>query len=236
MKIIILSINKYREKDAIINAITEEGKVTFTAHGILSPTNANAAINNVLTVCEVTLTESKTHKLSLKESSVIFSPLISNTSLNYMAAINTICEATNKMLDEDEIHLAYPYLLLAINRLKEKEEPLFILVAYLAKLLKLTGYSFEINKCLRCGSKKDIVGFSFSEGGFICKNCYSDEQIDLTGEAMLTFRTLCGSTDFNFHNLNYDEEIMKMIIFKLIVFISDANGVYIDSPKLIINY
>lgn len=235
MKIIILSLNKYKEKDSIINAISEEGYLTFTAHGILSPTSKNAAINNILTVTDVTLTESKSHKLSLKESSVILSPLISSTSLEYMATLSALAEATNKMLIDEEKHLAYPYLYKAIVSLRNKEQPFFILITYLSKLLKLAGYSLEINRCVRCGKKDNIVGFSFIEGGFICSSCLEEEdQIDLIGEQSLLFRLLAGNSDFTYQNIPYDENNIKVILTKLNQFIIDACGVYLDSTKIVL--
>lgn len=36
MKIIILSISPYKEKDIIVNAISEIGLITFKANGVLS--------------------------------------------------------------------------------------------------------------------------------------------------------------------------------------------------------
>lgn len=37
MKIIVLTINQYKEKDAIIEAISENGDITFLARGIFDP-------------------------------------------------------------------------------------------------------------------------------------------------------------------------------------------------------
>ncbi len=57
MKIIVLSITPYKEKDAIIDAISEEVDSTFTAKGILDPKNKNAAINNLLSIADIDLQE-----------------------------------------------------------------------------------------------------------------------------------------------------------------------------------
>ena len=46
MKIIVISITQYKEKDGIINAISEEGAITFLARGIFDPKKKNAGINN----------------------------------------------------------------------------------------------------------------------------------------------------------------------------------------------
>ena len=57
MKIIVISITQYKEKDGIINAISEEGAITFLARGIFDPKNKNAGINNNLVIADIELSE-----------------------------------------------------------------------------------------------------------------------------------------------------------------------------------
>ena len=235
MKIIVLSLSKYKEKDAIVNAISEESYLAFYAHGILSPTSKNSAINNILTIADATLITSKNNKLSLKESSVISVPFITNSNMEYLTAINLLAEATNKMLDESERHLAFNYLERAINALKDAKYPLLVAISYLAKISKLAGYSLEINRCVRCGSKKDIVTFSFEEGGYVCKNCTMEgDSFDLTKDQLLLIRTLAGSVDFNFNDVSYNSDSAKILLDKFIAFIADIGGAILKSTQLII--
>ena len=236
MKIIVLSLTKYKEKDCIINAISKEEYLTFNAHGILSPTNKNAALNNILTIADVELSTTKSNKYSLKESSVISFPLINASDINYMVALNLLAEATYKMLDDSEKHLAYDYLEKAILMLKEAKYPLLIAASYLTKMMNLAGYSFEINRCVRCGSKQNIVTFTFEEGGYVCGNCVDEsDKFDLTKDQLLLIRTLAGSSDFNFNNIEYNEDSAKILLNKFIKFINDIGGVDLSSAKLIIN-
>lgn len=237
MKVIILSLTKYKEKDSIINAINEDEYLSFNAHGILSPTSKNAALNNILTIADIELSSGKTQKYTLKESSVIAFPLIHASNINYMVTLNLLAEATYKMLDDDEKHLAFSYLEKAIYALKEAKYPLLIAISYLAKMMNLAGYSFEINRCVRCGSKKNIVAFTFEEGGYVCQNCVDEsDRFDLTKDQLLLIRVLAGSTDFNFNSVEYNEDSAKILLTKFIKFISDIGGVELNSPKLIINY
>lgn len=236
MKIIILSLSKYGEKDAIVNAISEDEYLTFKAHGVTNPTSKNAVINNHLAVLDAVITTNKTGTKSLKECSPILLLDYSQSDLIYLATINTILEATNKMLSDDEKHLAFPYLEKALFILKDTKYPLFLLIAYLAKMIKLSGASFEINHCVGCGSKKDIVAFSFFEGGYICKNCL-DENIDtnLTTYQLLMIRLLCGSKEFDFTDMEYNEGELLLLLKRFIFYIEDVVGVVIGSTKLIIS-
>lgn len=237
MKIIVLSLNVVKEKDVLINAISSEAYLTFKAHGVLSPTNKNASINNVLAMGDAIITQNKTGTKSLKECSVNYIPDFTSNNLTYLTVINLLYEATNKMLEDEEKYLAFPYLEKALLMLKDAKHPLFIAIAYLAKLIKLSGSSFEINRCVICGKKQNIVGFSFIDGGYICKDCM-DENMDLTltRYQLSIIRLLCGTTDFDFSNLEYKEEEVLFLLRKFIVFISDAIGIDLESAKLLIKY
>ena len=236
MKIIILSLSPYQEKDAIVNAISEEEYLTFKVHGLYSNNSKNKSLNNVLTIADVEINKSqKTNNNSLKESSLIFSPLSISSNLDYLFAINALAEATNKMLEDEEKPKAYEYLLLAIKALRDNQDPYKVVICYIGRLLKLSGLSLEINRCVRCGSKADIVGFSFIEGGFICQNCLQeDDTLDLINPAMITFRNIVGSPDFKFNNINEDQEIYKLILNKICFFIIDSMGVELQSLRTIL--
>ena len=237
MKIIVLSLNPIKEKDVLINAISEDSYLTFKAHGVLSPTSKNASINNVLAMGDVVITQNKTGTHSLKECSLNFIPDFTSSNLTYLTVIQLLYESTNKMLEDEEKYLAFPYLEKALLALQKGEKPLFIAVAYLAKLIKLSGSSFEINRCVVCGSKQNITGFSFIEGGYICKNCIDDNMdSSLTRYQLMIIRLLCGTVDFDFSKLEYQEEDVLFLLRKFVIYISDAIGINIESIKLLIKF
>ena len=43
------------------------------------------------------------------------------------------------------------------------------------KFLDYLGTPINFDSCVKCGTNKDIVTISASEGGYICKNCYHNE-------------------------------------------------------------
>ena len=237
MKIIVLSLTNYKEKDVIINAISNEEYLTFNAHGVLSPTSKNSAINNLLAIADVELTKSnKSGHYSLKECSVINLPFILGNDFNYMVSINLLAEATNAMLDEEERPQAFNYIETAILAIKKAKYPLLVAISYLSKMMKLAGYSFEINRCVKCGSKRNIVSFTFEEGGYVCKDCLDEsDKCDLTIDQLMLIRTLAGSPDFEFNKVDYNEDSAKILLDKFIKFINDIGGVKLSSADIIIN-
>ena len=80
MKIIVLSITQYKEKDGIIDAISEQGSITFLAKGIMDPKNKNSAINNALVIADIELNEGNYKYPVLKTASITFTPMKTSNS------------------------------------------------------------------------------------------------------------------------------------------------------------
>ena len=75
MRIIVLSITPYKEKDGIIDAISEQGDITFLAKGIMDPKNKNAALNNILVTADIELNDGNYKYPVLKASSILDNPM-----------------------------------------------------------------------------------------------------------------------------------------------------------------
>lgn len=234
MKIIVLSITPYKEKDGIIDAISENGDISFLARGIYDPKNKNAALNNPLVIADVDFSDGKYKYPFLKSSSIIENPMKLNNDLAYLGALLFIAETTKTLLQDEEKELIFNSLVDAIISLKKAKQPWEILLAYTAKLLSIGGYEFEVNHCVFCGSKKDIVTFSFRDGGFVCKNCIAeDTERDLNKEQMLLIRSAFNVSDIKNINYNCSKEDALVVLHKFIEFIAESYGVRLKSTELI---
>ena len=94
------------------------------------------------------------------------------------------------------------------------------ILIYIAKVLKIAGYEFEINRCVFCNTKKDIVSFSFMDGGFVCRKCASEGVAqDLTVSQMMMVREIFGATEFhNISSLNEEDGLLILRKFNEFVF------------------
>ncbi len=236
MKIIILSITPYKEKDAIIDAISENGDITFLAKGIYDPKNKNAAINNSLTIADVEFNEGKYKYPVLKAATAIENPMKVNSDLSYLSSIMYITEATKFLLQDEEKQMIFNSLIDSVHSLKKAEQPWEILLAYTATLLRVGGYEFEVNRCVFCGTKQNIVTFSFNDGGFVCQNCIAEEtEKDLNKEQMLLIRSAFNTKDMKEINFKCSEKDGKYVLSKFLEFIADSYGIRLKSEKLILN-
>ena len=226
MKVIILSANAYKEKDAIVNALSEEKQISFLVRGVFSSNSKKSFVNVPLSIVDVVFTEGNAKHKSAKTVELISSPLHVTDSLSHLSTIALISDLCNKLVSDEEKYLLYPHLMKVINSL-EKGIPPYMPLSYLVgKILEITGYELNLSNCVRCGKTSDIIEFSFVEGGFLCKDCY-DAEVDshLTVEQMKVLRHAILSKDNEFPADKFSLEDTKVVFNKLMEFIYDCFSV-----------
>ncbi|MCL1990335.1 MAG: DNA repair protein RecO [Defluviitaleaceae bacterium] len=95
--------------------------------------------------------------------------------------------------DVDEIHLPYAYRLLKEILTCHATDLLtfrFLIVIFKAKMLVAVGLQPAIDGCISCKQRHDIVTASVSEGGLVCKVCYTGSGIWLTADLIPLWRGL----------------------------------------------
>ena len=176
MEIIVLKNTDYKEKDAIVEGLTQEGPKSFLVRGLKNPKSSNIALANNLVFADVEIEEGKYKYPIIKKSKVLALPYHLDDDVEKYGIASLLGEITLFLLQEDERGAMYDFLKECVIHLDNKDvDPKSIALIYFMRALREAGSSFEVNECMRCGGKKDIVAFSFSEGGFICRNCLSKE-------------------------------------------------------------
>ncbi len=231
MKVIILSIANYKEKDGIITAISEDESLSFLVRGLFDPKSKNAALNNPTTVVDIELVKKNGKYPNLESYSLVSSPYLLRSDLKRLSAIQVLLEATLKLVIEEERFYLYQDLNDALSALKVGVDPNSVVLMYLARVLKVNGYVFSINKCTVCGTKNDIVAFSFYDGGFLCKEHLGEAKADLSIEQMLLLRNVFGSSIYSsIEKMN--EENAAALLMKFDEYIKDSFGVNMKSFDL----
>ena len=236
MKIIVLSITPYKEKDGIVNAISENESLTFLARGIKDPKSKNAALNNVLTVADIELMDGNfTHPI-LKSSKPLFSPLKVDMDAKYLASLMTIDEMMLNLFPEEEKQTMFPYLEKAVENLKNTNDWLVTLLQFMAHDVRIGGFQLEVNRCVLCGRTNNIVTFSFNDGGFICEDCYQPEmERDMSKEQMILLRKIVNCPDFHLKSSDYKTEDLLLLFDKFTHYIEEAFGYHFKNMRLLID-
>lgn len=174
---IITSITQYHESDGIINILTVDGFVSFSARGIYKIDSKLSSICQLYNYVSIDLSENRrSGYYSLKSGRILQSLKKVYENIEAMLTLGFIVELAKKTLDDDNKTKIYNYTLLALNNVVEGNDLLTIRLVYLANIINLVGLKIDVNECVRCGSKKEIISLSFEDGGFVCRKClsYSD--------------------------------------------------------------
>ena len=235
MKSIILRISAYKEKDAVVTAINEEGIITFIVKGLLSSKSKFLALNNPLTIAELRLSEEGKYKHPiLKDVNIIASPLNLMGRLRDLSLIMLLADLVNVTLQDEEKLVVFQYLLSSLEDIYKNYKINENILFFLFKVLTVTGYEFSVDNCVTCNSKESIVTFSFEKGGFICKNCKEiNDKILTSSTTLLKLRYLIKTktNKFDFEPIADDE--FENILKDLIVFFEDNFGVDIKNKQLL---
>ncbi|HBE99259.1 MAG TPA: DNA repair protein RecO [Firmicutes bacterium] len=163
-----IRISDYKDSDCIVTFLTEENVLTFRARGIKKIKSKNRNAISPLTKSEVTLLQMG-ESLTLSEAKQISAPKLNGDFL-LNSCFSFLNELNSKIVDSDETSELYEWLDEAMNFLNQKnDEYLTPCLIYFAQFLRLEGYGLDVDDCVVCGKKNDIVGISLSKGGFLCR-------------------------------------------------------------------
>lgn len=235
MKIIILSINPYKEKDAIITAISEKETITFLARGIKDPKSKNSALNNPMTIADIELMDGDFKYPILKSSKQLFSSMKIDMDEKYLASLLIMDEMILNLFPDEEQYMMFPFVEKSLEALRKKNDWLMTLLLLMSHAIRLGGFQLEVNKCVLCGKRNGIVTFSFSDGGFICKDCYDKElEREFTKNQMLLLREIVNCPDFSLIEKEYNQEDAMLLFTKFYQYIEEAFGYRFKNIRLLI--
>ena len=224
---IVIKTTPYKERDAIIEIITQDGFFSFLARGIMKVDSKNALFVSLYTHARFELEEGKGGHYSLRSGTLLDSPANSMNDLYCLLAFSNISELALKFFDEKSAAAYYPYLFEAFQGLYHKEGDPFTLVGILAaKALQLSGYAVETKGCVECGNKSGIVSFDFHSGGFLChKHFNPNTQKNQTPSYLKTVRFLFVVKKEEMLQYTMKEKDLIAILSDMKNFMYDASGV-----------
>lgn len=175
---IIISETNYSETSKILNILTEDyGKIGVISKGSRKMKSPLRSVSQKLIYGEFILKYNEKGLSNLIEVNVLnsFKNIITNFKnasysfylidlINQVLNDSHLIEKNNKNL-----FILLESALLKINN--GLDSSLIVNIVEL-QLLKYLGVSLELNHCINCGSKEDIITISLNEGGILCNKCY----------------------------------------------------------------
>ena len=184
------------ESDRLITLYTrDKGKMKAVARGARKGKKSRSGLVLPFSYHNFTLYKGKSlAKINHIESIAMNSKL--REDLDYMAYANVVSEYIERAGLEDEADKAlFSLLAVILEKMAQakKDELLFYLTVFKAKLLLLLGVKPEIENCTVCGEKVDLnrsTPLSVEEGGSICKNCFNNNSYKYTLFSLNEMRAL----------------------------------------------
>jgi DNA repair protein RecO (recombination protein O) len=219
----------YKDNDSIVTALGPQGLFTFRTHGTSKINSKNLAATGLLNYNKFSLTKSASGSASLSESSCLY-PSPSSDSLDTMASLSFIAELTSKMLVDDSLAGAiYSWLDPIMKLMRNGFSPLTCVLQYLAHLLNAAGYGLNVDGCVVCGSKTDIVGISYLDGGFICDKEIGEDFHHCGPEKLKILRFIFRCKESDLARVSFSKEDCLSLLNELVVYLDDQTGIHLKS-------
>jgi DNA repair protein RecO (recombination protein O) len=178
---IIVSEVDYKETSKIINILTkEDGLIGVIAKGAKRMKSPLSSVSSKLTNGYFYLNWYNNKMPSLIEVDIINNFKNIKTDLVKSSYSLFLLELSHQVYKHENNNNIYNLLISSINKIEENFDPQIISNILELKLLEYLGIKPVIDKCVSCGSVKDIVTISSHKGGYLCKNCLNNDNITTT--------------------------------------------------------
>lgn len=173
---IIIKEISYGEASKIIHVYTKDGIIGIMCKGakrIKSPFRA--------TTLKFTYGKFNIYYKENKLSTLVSVDVINNfhnimsdiTLLSYMNYLTELTEQVVKQTNE----FIYDDFIATILKINDGLDPLIMCNILEIKYLDYLGVGLNLDACVSCGAKTNILTIDGDRGGYICANCYQNEQI-----------------------------------------------------------
>lgn len=193
-----IRLSDYKDSDCIVTFLTKDGVLTFRARGVKKVKSKNRNAVSLLAKSQITLLQTG-ENFTLSEAKQISIPdfnddFLLNSCLSFLNELNA------KIIESEETSELYEWLDEAMVLLNQKKnECLTPCLIYFAQFLRLEGYGLNVDNCVVCGKKNDIVGISLSKGGFLCREHleFESEKKEPRFLKIIRFCFRCSPKDMN---------------------------------------
>lgn len=218
----------FRDNDAIFNVITANGKKSFKARGVNKINSKNAASCNFFMLTEfVTSSKMEMSNQTLKSANSlkIYKKPYENilTASSYLF----ICSLLDNL---SEYINGYDMALKCFEMFENNYYEIDVLNYFLKTICYCLGYKPNIDGCIMCTKKKNLVSFDFELGGFICKDCLDESRYErMTTVFLKEMYDFLITSDFKELDKQRSQKIFKMYC----KFLTDNAGLNINNQLIL---
>lgn len=151
------------------------------------------------------------------------------TRISYASYMLDLVEQVTRQNIDKRI---FENLLASLIKIDEEFDPVMISSILELKCLDYLGVMPMLDGCSTCGSKTNLVTLSSDRGGYVCKNCLTNEKI-VSEKTMKLIRMFYYVDISKISSLEISNESKKEIQFFLEQYYDRYTGLYLKSKSLI---
>lgn len=231
----ILSETSYGETSKIINVWTKEyGIIGIMCKGAKSLKSKNRVSTMRFSYARFNI-YLKQGKLSTLISADVINPLKKiRSDITLIGYISYLTELTEQVIKQNNDSSLYDDFINAILKIEEGLDPLVITNILEIKYLEKLGVLFNLDECVLCGSKNNIVTIDSDKGGFICLNCLTNEVI-VDKKVIKMLRMYYYINIKSITNIKVEDNIKNTINKFLDMYYDRYTGLYLNSKNFLKN-
>lgn len=175
---IVLRESSYQETSKLVSVLTKEyGMIQLLAKGAKGLKSDLRNVTTKLTygTFYIYYKENKLSTLASADVLSYFKHLKTDiTSISYASYLLELSEQVAKQNNDPAI---FELLIATLNKMEEGFDPFLLTNILELKYLDFLGVMPILDGCAICGRKTSIVTLSATRGGYICKECFTNDRI-----------------------------------------------------------
>ncbi len=230
---IIVSETPFKDTSKIIQILTKEyGLIGVLCKGVKSMKSPLRALTIKFTYGFFYLYY-KEDKLSiLKDVDVIEDFKTIKSDILLISYLNYLTELTTQVYKQSEEKILYTLFIEGIKKINEGLNPLVITNILELKYLPFLGVGLELDSCILCGNKTDIVTLDADIGGYVCKRCFTN-QILVSKKTVQLIRMYYYIEISSIRDLKISDTIVREINFFINRYYERYTGLFLNSKKFL---
>ena len=231
----ILSETSYGETSKIINVWTKKyGVIGIMCKGAKSLKSKNRVSTIRFSYAKFNI-YLKQGKLSTLVSADVINPLKKiRGDITLIGYLSYLTELTEQVIKQNNDSLLFDDFINSILKIEDGLDPLVITNILEIKYLEKLGVLFNLDECVVCGSKNNIVTINADKGGFICLNCLSNEVI-VDKKVIKMLRMYYYVNIKSITNIKVEDNIKNTINKFLDMYYDRYTGLYLNSKNFLKN-
>lgn len=169
---VILRTQDYGETHKIVTIFSKKiGRISAIARGAKKPKSKMASVTQPFIEGQF-LVYISSGLSTIRQAEIIDSNRKIREDFIKTVYASYIAELTNQILGEKvQEPFIYDQFVHTLKRINATADPRIPVLMYELKLYQKAGYAPILDRCVNCGSKQNIIGFSIGQGGVVCRGC-----------------------------------------------------------------